>query len=257
MKARVEAGTDVAKIGAWDASRNEAVAAKHWGKEWDSILEEDTARGDLFLIYTGADGGGPVDVYCDAEVPLDAQAHTRLITGEFLIRVPTGRLVVGGVEDYRSDKPQITSEESIVQIPGGNYSLRCFVANDSEGESGLGISYASEMKKALTSDDYRYSQRMTNRGLLTYLTLLLYPIIAIPFNWMIALPTTLVALMGAVYIHEQALKRDARYQHIKKIENEAFRRVRQNEAPAMIFELRRLEEATNLKGGSVWLPLEG
>jgi hypothetical protein len=112
MKARVEAGTDIARIGAWDASRNDTVVAKRWGKEWDRMLEEDAARGDLFLIDTGADGGGPIDVYCDTEVPPEARAHTRLVAGEFLVCVPTGRLMVGGLEDYRSD--EATSRRSRV-----------------------------------------------------------------------------------------------------------------------------------------------
>jgi hypothetical protein len=141
-----------------------------------------------------------------------------------------------------------------VHIPSGNYALRCFV--DTE-ESESDAPFSSQLEKALGSDDYRYLRRMDRRGCLGYLTLLLYPLLAFPFGWKVALPSTLVALMAYIYIHERALKRSTRYQRIAQIENEVFRDERKREAPAFIFELRRVEEGTDLKGGSVRLPLEG
>lgn len=250
MAARIEAGTDVAMIGAWDASRNDAVIAKRWGKEWDRILEDDVAQGHLFLIHTGADCSGQIDVYWDTEVPPEARAHTRPIVGEFLICVPTGRLMVGGVEDYRSDKPKITGEDSIVDVPSGNYALRCFVGTE---ENGSDAPVSSQLEKALGSDDYRYSRSMTRRGCLGYFTLLLYPLLAFPFGWKVALPSTVVILLAYLYIHDRALKRSVRYQRILRMENEVFRDARKKESPAFVFELRRLEGVTDLKGGSVWL----
>jgi len=249
MKSRIEVGTDVAMIGAWDASRNGAVVAKSWGKEWDSILNEDAARGDLFLIHTGADWGGQIDVYCDSEIPPQVRARTRPIVGEFLICVPTGRLVVGGVEDYRSDKPQITGENSVVQVPCGNYQLKCFMGE--EEETGPTSPIGPALEKAVGSEDYRYFRRIETGGLLGYLILLLYPILAVPFSWKIALPSTVGVLLAFFWIREKALERNARYQRILQTENKVFREARGSEAPAFILELQRVEGVTDLKGGSV------
>lgn len=58
MKTRIEAGTDIAMIGAWDASRNDTGLAGVSGKRLMQSLEEDCATAHLFLLRTGADGGG-------------------------------------------------------------------------------------------------------------------------------------------------------------------------------------------------------
>ncbi|PWU10578.1 MAG: hypothetical protein C5B50_25245 [Verrucomicrobia bacterium] len=132
MKTRIDAGTDVAMIGAWDTSRNDSPFPKTSFKKMMRALHEDAQAGHLFLIRTGADGGGPIDVYVDEPLPESALAQTRRAEGEFLIRVPTGQLVVGGAEDYRSSKPRITGENSIVLLPAGDYCLRCYIGTEEE-----------------------------------------------------------------------------------------------------------------------------
>ncbi len=62
MKRRIEAGTDIAMIGAWDASQNDTKLAGVGFKKLEQSLEADCAAARLFLLHTGGDGGGPVDV---------------------------------------------------------------------------------------------------------------------------------------------------------------------------------------------------
>ena len=126
MKARIDAGTDVAMIGAWDAQRRSDPFSPSEQKHLLKTLEADAVQGHLFLLHTGADGGGPVDLYIDEAVPPDVEGTLERLGGEYLVAVPSGALVVGGVEDYRSAKPGITGADSIVRMPAGDYALRCY-----------------------------------------------------------------------------------------------------------------------------------
>src|SRR5690242_19656674 len=154
MKSRIEAGTDVAMIGAWDESRNDTVPTNIQYKQLTKILHEDSQAGHLFLIHTGADGGGPIDIHIDEAFPEVTLKQTRPADGEFLIRVPTGRLVVGGAEDYRSPKPRITDERSVVVLPAGDYRLRCRIRTEDEWVP-KALS-RGELEKLLGAEDYRY-----------------------------------------------------------------------------------------------------
>src|SRR5260221_12587956 len=127
MRTRIEAGTDIAMIGAWDAGRDDGEPAKLSGKKFQAALNSDAEAGQLFFIQTGADGGGPVDVFVDEEIPPQLRRQIRLNPKEFLLRIGSGRMMVGGVEDYRSSQPRITGPDSVANIPAGDYELRCHV----------------------------------------------------------------------------------------------------------------------------------
>jgi hypothetical protein len=133
MKKRVQAGTDIAMIGAWDASRNDSALAKAWGKKLDLVLDQDATEGRLFFIRTGADWGGPIDVYIDADVPENVQMKFKAMDREFLLSAPTGRLIIGGVEDYRSGKECDSKGSDITEISPGDYSLRCSLSKEETG----------------------------------------------------------------------------------------------------------------------------
>jgi hypothetical protein len=246
MHKRVDAGTDVAMIGAWDASRGESPLANGYGKAYDKTLEDDAAEGHLFLIHTGADCGGPVDVYVDAEVPEELRKIAKPVEGEFLIRVPTGRLVVGGVEDYRSAKPRITAGNSIVSIPSGDYRLRCYVGEE-EQESPS----EADLKKLVGAENLRYFDRINGIGVTVgFLSLLLFPILTVFLRWYIALPITLVVFFSYFHLFAWAVKQNARYRELDRVVP-AYRLAK---GPSMfILELRRVTDITGLKGGSIRL----
>src|SRR6266699_2712587 len=98
MHQRIDAGTDVAMIGAWDAGRGALPYSAEQQRRYRKSLEKEAAAGHVFLIHTGADGGGPVDVYVDETLPDEMRKATRELEGEFLVALPSGRLIVAGAE---------------------------------------------------------------------------------------------------------------------------------------------------------------
>src|SRR5438046_1464128 len=69
MHKRVDAGTDVAMIGAWDAARGALPFSADQQRRFSKSLAKEASAGHVFLIHTGADGGGPVDVFVDEDAP--------------------------------------------------------------------------------------------------------------------------------------------------------------------------------------------
>ena len=137
------------------------------------MLERDAAEGRLFLIHTGSDGGGPVDVYVDESAPASLHARITPIAENVLLSVPSGALMVGGVDDYRSPKARLTGPDSVIQIPAGDYALRCFVANDAEQEP----SSEQRLRDALPAADIKYYDRINSRGCIAgALMWLLFPL---------------------------------------------------------------------------------
>lgn len=162
--------------------------------------------------------------------------------------------MVGGVEDYRSAKPRITGENSVVTIPSGDYLLHCFIGKDEEDEDSRSEQiFQSELEKAVGTDDYRYYKSVNYRGCLGSLTFLLFPVLAFQFGWKIALPITIVLALAYFNIRERViLKRNARYQRISKTMNEFWKENwLQNQTPTFVFELRRVVDRSPFQGGSI------
>jgi hypothetical protein len=251
MKARVEAGTDIAQIGAWDASRDDGAFDSLSFKQRTTALNEDAAQGLIFILQTGSDGGGPIDVYVDEPVPQAVAKAFELLKGEFLIRIPTGRLVVGGVEDYRYSKRKITGADSVVSVPDGDYRVQCFAPKVDEG-SFHGLSNAA-LKETIGADDYDYWRKREKTAGYGCLPLALLPALAYTFNWKLAL----AAVFGLVAIwflcRQQILKRNSRYQTIEERVQELYRQAKANCPPTFIFQLERLQDGSTLKGGQIRL----
>ncbi len=250
MHQRIDAGTDVAMIGVWDARHGEGVQPICDR----AFLEREAVEGRLFLIHTGADGGGAIDLYIDENPPDHARAHTRPIEGEFLLAVPTGRLVVAGAETYRTG-----TESNSVDIPPGDYAVRCHVAivteDDAEG-GGEYNSIAEVETKVLTPEERAYYHRWNKRELLWSLFFWVLLLAFFPlmwrWGWKIALPITLALLIPYSHWLERSQKRqskaDSRWQAINRKVSGAWL----GSAPrTFMLELRRLSDRAGLKGGSV------
>lgn len=208
MQARFEAGTDIANIGAWDSALQRDILTDRS----DNARLADVEKARLFLIRTGGDGGGPVDIYVNEEMPTKAMRRVRQVGQEHLLFVPSGRLMVGGAEDYRAANPQITGDGSVIEIPPGDYAISCFLTKDQEATSGAPTE--DQLKAALGEEDYRYYRRSINAGLWGYLGLLLFPILW-PFGgWM----WTMGIMFPVVYVHiriqESFRDRNERYQDV-------------------------------------------
>jgi len=250
MKARVEAGTDIAQIGAWDIRRDDGAFDNLSFKRRTAALREDSEAGFIFVIHTGADGGGPIDVYLDEPIPENVLRTLEKHSGEFRLRVPTGQLVIGGGEDYRSLKPKITGPDSIISLPAGDYRLGCYVGKEEEYE---GLS-KSTLLNALGADDYGYWRRRDNTGCLGFLSLpLSFAITTYAFNWKIAIPMSVVIVILWFHCRDWILKRNARYQQIDSVVQELRRQAEAKAPPTFVFELKRLQDHSTLKGGEIYL----
>ena len=257
MHKRVDAGTDVAMIGAWDAGRGAMPFSSDQQRKYRKSLEKEATAGHIFLIHTGADGGGPVDVYVHEAVPEDVRKSTRALAGEFLVTVPSGRLVVAGAEDFRSEEVSDGDESNIVIVPAGDYAVRCHV-NDDEEAAGEFNSLRECEEKVLTPEEREYYHRR-NYGELALILVgwglfLLFLPMARKWGWKIALPVTLV--IAVPYFHwldRRARRRteaNARWQEINRKVSDAWE---QSQARTFVLELRKLEKRNGLTGGSVKL----
>jgi hypothetical protein len=219
MRHRIEVATDVARIGAWDAS----------------------GAAEPFYIEIGGDWGGAVDVYVNESAPAKAKGRATKSASEGLVSVPSGRLLIAGGEDYRSVTPRTIGSDSVIEIPSGDYRVRGYVAELSEAEEAaeMSIPEAEETLDPADRDYYRSVGRADLRvGLIGYTLFLLFPLLVFPFGWKIALGVTVAAV--AVYFgifgnrSERRLKADARYQRINKELQDIFLH---GQRPSLIIEL--------------------
>jgi hypothetical protein len=251
MHMRVSVATDVAMIGIWDASLPPAAAVGIDSKS----LEREAAEGHLFLIHTGADCGGEVDVFVDEDLPHDVLKRMRSVPGEFLLSAPSGRLTVGGGEDYGRAEPHTLSDDSTITVPSGDYRLSCYAFKRDEDEAS-GASIPEAEARVLAPEDLAYYRRLNRSEMKARfsgcLIFLLFPILVYPLGWKIALLGTFALALPSSHLIDRWVKRhiqsDARWERLNKMVGRA---VRQHESPLLILALRRLTDRGALKGGSV------
>jgi hypothetical protein len=237
MKARVDAGTDVAMIGAWDARRGAQPFTAEEFKQLSDTLDADAAEGHVFVLQTGGDGGGAVDVYVDEPIPSEAMARLTPLGGEFVLALPSGALVVDGVEQYRAKKPDVNQSDRVVSVPAGDYVLRCYAPTDAEKAK---PESEKDLEAALGTNELRYYERVTRGGCLVgALLLLLFPVLLPFLGWKVAFPVTLVIVVAYFSVREWMLRRNERFARLRET-IAAFRLGRQE--PTFVLELRRIVE---------------
>jgi hypothetical protein len=207
MHHRIEVATDVARIGAWDASGD----------------------AEPFYVEIGADWGGPVDVYVDETAPEHVTARVRKPANECVVCVPSGRLVIAGAEDYRSANPRTIGPDSEIVVPAGEYRVRAYVVELDEADEAAAPS-VRDAEEMLDPDDRTY-YRAVNRSemrtaLIGYSLFLLFPIFVFPFGWKIALAVTVGVVLAYFGFfgsrEERRRKADARWQRINKQVGDRF-----------------------------------
>jgi len=249
MKARFDAGTDVAMIGAWDADRGTQPVSAAEYKQLSDTLDADAEQGHLFVLHTGADGGGPVDVYVDEPVPADIRERLTPIGDELVLAIPSGKLIVDGVEYYRARKANAARAERAVTVPAGDYLLRCYAPEDDEQEAEPRSE--QELEAIVGKDELRYYERVTRSGcVIGLLVLFSFPVLGPFIGWRTAFITTVVGVVGFFNVREWLLRRNARFNRLREAVT-AFRLGRQE--PTFVLELRRIEDRAGRSGGSVSL----
>ena len=96
MKARFDAGTDVAMIGAWDAQRGAQPFTTEEFKQLSDTLDADATAGHVFVLHTGGDGVGAVDVYVDEPIPDATLAGLSPLGDACVLSIPSGCVIVDG-----------------------------------------------------------------------------------------------------------------------------------------------------------------
>jgi hypothetical protein len=237
LKHRFDAHTDVAMVGAWDAERGAQPLSAEEHARLSDTLDAEAAEGHVFVLHTGGDGGGPVEVYIDEPIPTAVAARLTPQDETFILAVPSGALDVDGVEYYRSRKPDPARSGRAISVPPGEYVLRCYTAKNEEGgaartERGL--------EAVIGKDDLRYYERVTRGGCLTALGLLvLFPALLPFFGWKVAFATTIVVVVLFFNVREWVLRRNARFARLRERVT-AFRL--QHAEPTVVLELRRAED---------------
>src|SRR5262249_13247146 len=139
-------------------------------------------------------------------LPLAVHHTTQPLEGTFLLCVPSGRLIVGGAEDYRSSRPnRVVGESSIVTVPPGDYAVRCHAPDSDadEAEDDYEPSVSEIEAKVLTPEELEYYQEKNVHSLWLVLVGWLLFLAFIPlksrFGWKLAIPLTLV--IAVPYFH--------------------------------------------------------
>jgi len=242
MKARFDAGTDVAMIGAWDAQRGAQPVTPEEYKRLSDTLDAEADAGHIFVLHTRADGGGHVDVYVDEPIPSEVMTRLTGQGGEFVLALPSGSLMVDGVEHYRARKPDAAASDRAVHIPAGDYALRCYAA---KGDEEAAPRSERDLETILGKDDLRYYDRITRGGCLTgALLLLLLPVLWPLFGPKVALVTSIVVVVAYFNVREWVLRRNARFARLRETIT-AFRLQRQEST--FVLELRRIQDDTSLE----------
>jgi hypothetical protein len=241
MKARFDVGTDVAMIGAWDAQRGAQPVTPEEYKRLSDTLDAEADAGHVFVLHTRADGGGHVDVYVDEPIPSEVMARLTAQGDEFVLTLPSGSLMVDGVEHYRARKPDAAASDRAVHVPAGDYGLRCFATEDDEEAAPRS---ERDLETILGKDDHRYYDRITRGGcLIGALLLLLLPALWPFFGLKVALATSIVVVVAYFNVREWMLRRNARFVRLRETIT-AFRRQRRE--PTLVLELRRIQDDTSL-----------
>ena len=248
MKARFDAGTDVAMIGAWDAQRGAQPFTAEEFKQLSDTLDADATEGHVFVLHTGGDGGGPVDVYVDEPVPDATMARLTPLGEECVLAVPSGALIVDGVEHYRAKKPDVGQSGRAVSVPAGDYLLRCYAPTDAEEAKPAS---EKDLEAVIGTNELRYYERMTRGGCITgALLLLVFPVLLLFVTWKVAFPVTLVVVVAYFNVREWMLRRNTRFARLRE-QIVAFRLGAQE--PTFVLALRRVEDRAGYTGGSVSL----
>jgi hypothetical protein len=244
MYVRFDVGTDVATLGAWDASRGAQVATAAERKSWSETLEADVEAGRVFLISTGGDGGGALDVYIDEPIPSTVSEALTRVDGEFLLALPSGELIVDGAEFYRTSTAAPKASKP-ANVRPGDYVVRCYEQKDDE----VHPKTEEELERVVGRADISYYDRMNHVGCWLGLTMVLFfPVWWYVFGFLVAFPLTIITFLSSFHVHRWIKKRDARYQRL--LEVIPTYRVQLVE-PSFVLELRYITDRAGLRGGSV------
>jgi len=242
---RIDAGTDVATVGIWDPQYE---PDRHLN---EAARRERADRAQIFYVSTGADGSYPIDVFLNEEPPRDYLAALEHV-GDFRLTCTSGRLRVGGVEDFTREQKQITGPDDVIEVPAGDYTLAFWLNRRTEEETARETERA--LKSALGEEGYQYWQARLQgcgglvAGLLAGLATAVIARSVTGTSWASLWGLLPIVLAVAVLRYRQrALARDPRYQELQRIADPIVRRM-EEWLPTFAWVLMR-EPRPDLRGG--------
>ncbi|XAL99636.1 hypothetical protein OT109_18910 [Phycisphaeraceae bacterium D3-23] len=243
MLKRIELGTDVAMVGVWDPGRIYPDVATQYGDNID-FFEAESEAGRLFFINTASDGGYPSDIYVNERPDAEQLGLYQTLDRVFLIESQSGQLIAGGLEDYGSCNPQITTKQDEFSVEPGRYALRFYELDHEQ--------CATHLEQFVGREDLvYYGSRFDGctSGCLLFTLVVIMGVVSwvlaalMPWLWF---ATAGVAVIGVAYIalRQRGLAKDERYQDIAK-------RVTEHESrfPPFIFVLTTLPPDEDVQGG--------
>jgi hypothetical protein len=170
----------------------------------------------------------------DEPIPDGTMATLTPLGEECILALPSGSLIVDGVEHYRAKKPDAGHSDRAVSVPAGDYVLRCFAPTDTEDAK---PESEKDLEAAVGRADLQYYERVTRSGcFIGPLLLLLFPLLLPVVGWKLAFPVTFVVVVAYFILREYSLRRNERFARLRE-KIVAFRRG--HEDPTFVLELRR------------------
>lgn len=209
MKLKKEAATDIATIGIWDADLDKINQNQSY-KDWSKTIETDAANGDLLYIDTGADGSYSVCIV-DTKEELEKFTlnHYCKVEKEFYLFSKSGKLMIGGLEDYRSDKPATTNEDDIFLIKPNPYRVFPYVLRLKEEEMACAI------ESIVGAEEWAYYQKKSVGCSLVCGLFLVGLLAAFFLHWSLLI-LALMLMVTSVILRNNWNSKDAR---LKKVEH--------------------------------------
>ena len=236
-------------LGVWDEACEVVDYPKLKTKEISALLREDSDAGHLFLMELGGDWGGTVDVYVNNDIKPKVMRQLKQVPGEFLVKVPSGRIVVGGAEDYRASEARITSESSVVAVEPGDYGLKCLVPK--EATEVPDVPEPADLEAALGSELFAHYQKWIQRAKKGFWLLLLFFPITYWFGWIIGIVGTIILVVGYFHFIEWLQRQDPKFVAANAAFEEAMIRSDEDALPDFALILCGPLEDHQLAGGRV------
>ncbi len=202
-------------------------------------LERDAAAGKVFFMASEDPSRFRVDVYIDEAQPPELHQDFQSLGGNFLLDLPSGRLVVAGYNFTPA-----SAGETPISLPNGAYVLTVMERRAFDGRR-----HEKEMVELVGDADWRFSKRTTSLGLLGCLpTIIALGSLFLAIRqgqwrgfFYFALPLSVLAWAPHVL-----LRNSKRYRRIQRLMNE-----HEAAKPHFILKLARTERTNGLSGGFV------